>query len=149
MLQSVKHRLEPPDLQQHTVSSSRRKLEDVLHWLEQIFVDKFSVQSPSSATDVGLAPAIPAVPPSDEYVQVWSIAWLNGLVVCPLPGLWLAHFTHLHFFFFFKYFFYGKAYPASSSAFQWENTSELDVCGEDEVNCFQAVPGNPMACPAA
>ena len=41
MLQSVKQRLEPPD-PEHPDPNSRRKVEDVLHWLEQIFLEKFS-----------------------------------------------------------------------------------------------------------
>jgi hypothetical protein len=44
MLQSVKHRLEPPD-PEHPIPGSRRKVEDVLHWLEQIFLEKFSASS--------------------------------------------------------------------------------------------------------
>ena len=50
MLQSVKSRLEPPD-PESPIPESRRKVEDVLHWLEQIFLEKFSASvSPNVVT---------------------------------------------------------------------------------------------------
>lgn len=65
MLQSVKHRLEPLD-PEHPIPGSRRKVEDVLHWLEQIFLEKFSPTSCSGAGDVDIAPMASAVPPTDD-----------------------------------------------------------------------------------
>nr|KAG5709642.1 hypothetical protein BaRGS_001692 [Batillaria attramentaria] len=54
MLQSVKHRLEPPD-PERPIPGSRRKVEDVLHWLEQIFLEKFSPTSSRCSTDTDMA----------------------------------------------------------------------------------------------
>ncbi|XP_076440609.1 LOW QUALITY PROTEIN: deubiquitinase MYSM1-like [Babylonia areolata] len=71
MLQSVKHRLEPPE--EKTIHDHRRKVDDVLHWLEQIFIDKFSSSSSSSSAstaDIKITPTTSAIPPSDEDVQV-------------------------------------------------------------------------------
>ncbi|KAL8590434.1 hypothetical protein ACOMHN_011647 [Nucella lapillus] len=71
MLQSVKHRLELSEGGSSTQTSdeSRRKVDDVLHWLEQIFVDKFSSSSSDSTpgTDSGITSV---VPPGDEDMQV-------------------------------------------------------------------------------
>jgi hypothetical protein len=76
MLQCVKHRLEPPDPEQ-PVSGSRRKVEDVLHWLEQIFVEKFCPTSNlASISDTHadiIPPSATPIPPTDDDDQLSSV----------------------------------------------------------------------------
>lgn len=73
MLQSVKHRLEPPEPEQLN-PCSRRKVDDVLHWLEQIFIEKFSTTAVPSLelkeVPTIAPPMVSDIPPGDYEVHI-------------------------------------------------------------------------------